>query len=143
MYIPELHGAYKFLVFGQQQFPAQRFVALSGLPESRDIVRHRFHTSGIHNRFTYQALPAGCRLAASVFRQHRLGDSYGTGESTNRRISPSTWRGSGRVRFTRMSSGFERRLSPTITIMLYLREASREKNKMVICLFLSRNFCRY
>jgi len=112
-YLPELHRTTEFLVLDQQQFPAQWLVPLSGLPESRDIVRHRFHASRIHNRLAYQTLPHEFRVASPLFRQHRLG-GYSAREFANRRVSSATRRGLGRVRFARMPSDFERRLNAPI-----------------------------
>lgn len=109
-YFPELQWATEFLVFDQQQFPAQRFVPLSGFSESRNVVRHRFHAGRIHNRLTYQALPHDLRVASPLLRQYRLG-GYGAREPANRRVSSATWRGPGRVRLARVSSDFERGLN--------------------------------
>lgn len=112
-YLSELHRTTEFLVLDQQQFPAQRLVPLSGLPESRDIIRYRFHAGRIHNRLAHQALPHELRVASSLFRQHRLG-GYGARKPANRRVSSATRRGPGWVRLARMSSDFERGLNAPI-----------------------------
>lgn len=110
-YLPELHRSTKLLVLEQdQQSAAQRLVPLSGLVESRDVVHHRFHAGGIHDRLAYQALPHECRMAASLFRQHRLG-GRGAGESADRRVPSATRRGPGRVRLARVPPDLERGLN--------------------------------
>lgn len=113
LYLPELHRTTEFLVLDQQQFPAQRLVSLSRLPESRDIVRHRFHAGRIHNRFAHQALPHELRVASPLLWQHRLGGDSAR-KPANRRVSSATRWGPGRVRLARMPSDFERWLSAPI-----------------------------
>lgn len=105
----ELHRTTEFMVLDQRQLPAQRLLLVSGLLEPRDLVGHWHYKSGIHHRFADQTLPSELCLAAPLFRQHRLGSH--PRESVNRRIFASTWRGIGRVRFTRVPSDLERELN--------------------------------
>lgn len=106
----QLHRTTEFLVLDERQLPAQRFLFVPGLLESRDFVGDRHDQSGIYHRFADQTFPAEFRLASSLFRQHRFG-GHAARKPVDRRFLAPPWRSARRMRFPRVSSDLERQLN--------------------------------